>query len=196
MKKIFLFTLLTLFSATSASAFTSALNSREVCPVSEQITQNLRSGAYNGNYHPYTSGTVTEAHLLQRHLNRLGFSSGEEDGKIGPISTRAIQRMQTYLGTKPDGIVGPLTRAVLNNSCEPSSQICLTDVDPACGVVTYPCNGKTCVNETVKTYSNSCVLYRAGATYLYSGVCILPSLRAAIIQAHSSNSVFEDYATI
>jgi hypothetical protein len=51
-------------------------------------------------------------------LNRLGFSSGKEDGKLGPISTGAIMRMQTSLGTKPDGVVGPLTRAVLNNSCE------------------------------------------------------------------------------
>ena len=38
--------------------------------------------------------------------------------RILPLSTGDIQRMQISLGTKPDGIVGPNTRVVLNNSCE------------------------------------------------------------------------------
>ncbi len=90
----------------------------ELCPTSQQLTQNLRTGAYNGRYHAYTGGTVTQAHILQAHLNRLGFSSGVADGKLGPISDGAIKRMQTYLGLeKIDGIVGPNTRAKINYSC-------------------------------------------------------------------------------
>jgi|GEM_PF-6700819 len=38
-------------------------------------------------------------------------------GILGPITDGAIKRMQTYLGTKADGLVGPLTRALINNSC-------------------------------------------------------------------------------
>lgn len=90
------------------------------------MTQNLKApkvGAgyiRNGKYHWYTRATVTEAHILQKHLNRLGFNSGAVDGIIGPLTKGAILRMQKFLGTAQDGYVGPLTRALLNNSC-PSS---------------------------------------------------------------------------
>jgi hypothetical protein len=88
-----------------------------ICSTDQQITQNLKSGARNGRYHSYTGGIVTEAHILQAHLNRLGFESGPEDGILGPISDGAIKRMQAHLGTIVDGYVGPLTRALLNESC-------------------------------------------------------------------------------
>ncbi len=87
------------------------------CPADQLLTQNLRSGARNGRFHPYTRAIVTEAKILQAHLNRLGFNSGPVDGILGPISDGAIKRMQTFLGTKPDGFVGPITRGLLNNSC-------------------------------------------------------------------------------
>lgn len=50
-------------------------------------------------------------------MNRLGFKAGKEDGILGKNTEGAIKRMQTYLGTKADGLVGPKTRALLNNSC-------------------------------------------------------------------------------
>jgi hypothetical protein len=88
-----------------------------VCTTSQTLTQNLKSGSRNGKYNSYTKAIVKEAKILQAHMNRLGFSSGKEDGILGPISDGAIKRMQTFLGTKADGYVGPLTRALLNNSC-------------------------------------------------------------------------------
>lgn len=88
------------------------------CSVSQILTQNLKSGSRNGTYNSYTKGIVKEAALLQAHLNRLGFSSGKEDGILGKISDGAIKRMQTSLNTKPDGYVGPNTRAVINASCK------------------------------------------------------------------------------
>lgn len=88
-----------------------------VCATNQIISQNLKSGSRNGKYNSYTKAIVKEAKILQAHLNRLGFSSGKEDGILGPISDGAIKRMQTFLGTKADGYVGPLTRALLNNSC-------------------------------------------------------------------------------
>ena len=89
----------------------------ETCPASQTLTQNLRTGARNGTYHPYTRGVVTQANILQGHLNRLGFNSGISDGIIGTNTDGAIKRMQAYLGVKADGIVGPQTRAALNQSC-------------------------------------------------------------------------------
>lgn len=93
------------------------LGGGEQCSASQILTQNLKTGARNGVYHSYTKSMVTEANILQAHMNRLGFASGPEDGIIGPISDGAIKRMQTFLGTTPDGYVGPITRGLLNNSC-------------------------------------------------------------------------------
>ena len=120
MKKIIIILAVFLSIPVFASEYNLPFTSNELCPQSERLTQNLRAGAYNGRYHSYTKGIVRQAHLLQRHLNRLGFSSGKEDGKLGPISTASIKRMQTFLKTKADGIVGPKTRAALNNSCKKS----------------------------------------------------------------------------
>jgi hypothetical protein len=87
------------------------------CPAGQILTQNLRAPSRNGVFNSYTKGIVREAKILQAHLNRLGFNSGPEDGILGPISTGAIKRMQTYLKTYADGYVGPITRGLLNKSC-------------------------------------------------------------------------------
>lgn len=87
------------------------------CPADQLLTQNLKTGARNGRYNSYTGTIVTQANILQAHLNRLGFNAGPVDGILGPISDGAIKRMQTFLGTKADGYVGPITRGLLNNSC-------------------------------------------------------------------------------
>jgi peptidoglycan hydrolase-like protein with peptidoglycan-binding domain len=73
----------------------------------------------NGYYNSYTKAVVTEAHILQKHLKRLGFYDGEAkiDGIIGPKTKQAILNLQRYLGTPADGYVGPKTRALLNKSC-------------------------------------------------------------------------------
>lgn len=95
----------------------SAIPNIDACPADQLLTQNLKAPSRDGKYNSYTKGIVTEVKILQAHLNRLGFNSGKVDGILGPISTGAIKRMQTFLGTKADGYVGPLTRALINNSC-------------------------------------------------------------------------------
>lgn len=96
---------------------TNMVTDNALCPAHLLLTQNLRTGARNGRYHSYTKAVVTQANILQSHLNRLGFNSGKVDGILGPITDGAIKRMQIYLGTKADGYVGPITRDLINKSC-------------------------------------------------------------------------------
>ena len=93
------------------------LGNGELCAANMILSQNLTAPSRDGQYGTYTKATVTEAKILQAHMNRLGFESGPEDGIIGPITLGAIKRMQTFLGTIPDGLVGPITRGLINNSC-------------------------------------------------------------------------------
>jgi hypothetical protein len=51
---------------------------------------------------------------LQKFLNLKGFDSGLADGKFGPITQASVIRFQLANGLVGDGIVGPLTRVVLN----------------------------------------------------------------------------------
>lgn len=89
----------------------------EKCSLAQTLTQNLKTGDRNGKYSSWAKATITEAKILQAHLNRLGFSSGAVDGILGPITDGAIKRMQAFLGVTQDGYVGPKTRLALNNSC-------------------------------------------------------------------------------
>lgn len=87
------------------------------CPADQILTQNLKAGARNGKYNSYTKAVVKEVKILQAHMNRLGFNSGSVDGILGKLTDGAIKRMQKSLGTAQDGLVGPKTRALINNSC-------------------------------------------------------------------------------
>jgi len=116
MKKIILSLILVFLFSSNTFAFEKGLCSKDLI-----IHQNLRGSKVkyikNGRYDWYTRGIVKEAHILQKHLNRLGFNAGPVDGIIGPKTRGAILRLQKYLGTIADGYVGPKTRALLNNSC-------------------------------------------------------------------------------
>jgi peptidoglycan hydrolase-like protein with peptidoglycan-binding domain len=58
-----------------------------------------------------------EVSRLQETLNKLNFNTGIVDGWFGPITHKGVQMFQTANTLAPDGIVGPLTRGVLNNKC-------------------------------------------------------------------------------
>lgn len=96
---------------------TTGLGGGAQCSSEQILTQNLRSGARDGQYHSYTGTTVFEVKILQAHMNRLGFNSGPVDGILGPLTDGAIKRMQNFLGTAADGYVGSKTRALINTSC-------------------------------------------------------------------------------
>ena len=102
---------------TNTASSVTPVNSPATCPASQMLTQNLRSGARDGKYNSYTKAVAKEVAILQGHMNRLGFSAGSPDGIWGKTTDGAIKRMQKYLGTTQDGIVGPLTRGLINQSC-------------------------------------------------------------------------------
>ncbi len=96
---------------------TESNDKQKACPADQILTQNLKSGARNGFYNSYTKAVVKEVKILQSHMNRLGFNAGPVDGMLGKLTDGAIKRMQKFLGTSQDGLVGPKTRALINNSC-------------------------------------------------------------------------------
>ena len=63
---------------------------------------------------PYSATVQNEVMELQKFLNTAGFGPLVVDGKFGPMTKVAVIKFQLANGLKGDGIVGPLTRAVLN----------------------------------------------------------------------------------
>ena len=53
-----------------------------------------------GDIHPLARSKVIE---IQEKLNKAGFEAGEPDGRVGPITRRAIRRYQARHGLPPDG---------------------------------------------------------------------------------------------
>ena len=53
-----------------------------------------------GDIHPLARSKVIE---IQKRLNKAGFKAGEPDGRVGPITRRAIRRYQVKHGLPPDG---------------------------------------------------------------------------------------------
>lgn len=51
---------------------------------------------------------------LQKYLNKRNFAAGIEDGIFGAKTATALKAFQKGNGLTPDGLVGPMTRAVLN----------------------------------------------------------------------------------
>ncbi len=101
-----------------------------VCPTELIITDNIKIGARNGLYSDYNKGIVKQVAILQAHINRILSASYKEaagpvDGIFGPLTNKGVERLQTALNTflkpKPllviDGIIGPFTKAAINNSC-------------------------------------------------------------------------------
>jgi hypothetical protein len=109
------------------------------CPISQILTQNMKIGAIDGQFHNYTGETVTEVALLQQYINEIladayAQAAGPVDGIFGVLTKQGVERMQQALLERYgqdlgsygiDGIVGPFTRAAINGWCEgsvPSSE--------------------------------------------------------------------------
>jgi hypothetical protein len=60
--------------------------------------------------------TGSQVTILQRALAALGFSAGKPDGDYGPATQTAVARFQASNGLPQVGIVGPQTRAALQQA--------------------------------------------------------------------------------
>jgi hypothetical protein len=63
---------------------------------------------------PYSGALQSEVMELQKFLNTAGYGPLVVDGKFGPMTKADVIKFQLANGLKGDGIVGPLTRGVLN----------------------------------------------------------------------------------
>lgn len=61
-----------------------------------------------------------KASEIQTALKNAGFYTGAIDGKIGPITKKAVIEFQKANGLEADGKIGPKTWAVLNKHLNPT----------------------------------------------------------------------------
>lgn len=60
-------------------------------------------------------GTAVE--ILQEILIDAGYYNGEVDGRFGSGTRSAVKMLQTAVGVKADGVVGPVTREAMRELC-------------------------------------------------------------------------------
>ena len=90
----------------------------------------MKNGDTNGQYSSYNKARVTEVSILQAHINRI--LADEYTQAAGPVdkwfrsqTKHGVERLQTKLNQLLpkmtnlviDGIVGPYTKAAINQSC-------------------------------------------------------------------------------
>lgn len=86
-------------------------------PLSAQTTDTISPAVFlppAGSYKP-------SAREIQQALSNAGFNIGRVDGKIGPMTKKAIEEFQKANNLKADGKVGPQTWAVLGTYLNKSS---------------------------------------------------------------------------
>ena len=124
------------YAVTAEPAAVEEILGSGTCPQHITITQYLRRGGRDGVYDGYTDEVVDEVAILQAHINRIlgatyNEAAGPVDGIFGALTERGVRRLQEALNeiVQPnprlviDGIVGPFTKAAINNSCGGSHEI-------------------------------------------------------------------------
>lgn len=138
------------------------------CP---RITSSLGIGSRDGA----TYGAVSQ---LQQYLVQAGvYPEGQITGYYGPLTARAVARLQAQYGLDPVGVFGPQTRALVARMCgapDTSPVACTMEYNPVCGQPVHYCRpGTMCaaMMPQPKTYSNRCILKAENAMFLYDGEC-------------------------
>jgi hypothetical protein len=80
-------------------------------PTNNQV---LGATAHNFTIQLQIGDTGNEVKELQQYLQSHGYSAGPVDGIFGDILKKAVVDFQTSMNLWADGIVGPSTRAILN----------------------------------------------------------------------------------
>lgn len=100
----------------SGSSRTEVTPIAQVTPVvtPAAVGQVLGAEAFNFTLRLAIGSKGNEVMELQKFLNAANFGPLVVDGKFGPLTKAAVIKFQVSKELKGDGIVGPLTRAVLN----------------------------------------------------------------------------------
>ena len=155
----------------------------DMCP---HFWAGLSRGATDASSH----GDVSR---LQQFLLSQDFFHANISGYFGGDTETAVQQMQLSWGivtngtahTTGFGVVGPRTRDLMMKWCGGSPQpkastspvtACTLEYAPVCGQPPEPAcrhSNPACMIATQgpTTYSNTCLMKAAGATYLYGGQC-------------------------
>jgi murein L,D-transpeptidase YcbB/YkuD len=88
----------------------------EACERALILDQNLKAGARDGVSNTFSGSTAYEVGMLQKHLNRLGFTTSV-DGVFGSATAASVRSFQQSRGLNADGVVGLETRTLINSSC-------------------------------------------------------------------------------
>jgi peptidoglycan hydrolase-like protein with peptidoglycan-binding domain len=65
---------------------------------------------------------LEELEGVQDALKKLGYATGEVDGKDGPKTQAAVRAFQAHASIQIDGIVGPMTRQALVDELSAKSE--------------------------------------------------------------------------
>lgn len=173
---------LTLSAGANAEALSFAPNYWQYCP---SITVDLMLGMVD-------SWTGSQVSQLQMFLaqDRSIYPLGMVTGYFGYNTKSAVQNFQSRYGianarSAGYGVVGPQTRNLIRSLCSgggtypPQPEYCTLEYQPVCGQkMTCPSctntyGGVPCVGCYLmqKTYSNTCLLNKDGATLLHYGAC-------------------------
>ena len=83
-------------------------------PQSTQPSSVTTPSAYQFSSDMTVGDSGADVTALQNRLTQLGIYSGPITGYYGPLTAAAVRSYQTSRGISPVGVVGPLTRAMLN----------------------------------------------------------------------------------
>lgn len=85
-----------------------------VCQIKPDTVLMICDCKNNGRQVFFQSGSRgDEVRRIQAQITRWGFPGVKVDGVYGPETARAVAGFQRALGAKPDGVIGPVTWALL-----------------------------------------------------------------------------------
>lgn len=87
------------------------------------ITPASSSTSFSSAFTALPQGSVERAKAIQLALKQAGYYGGSVDGKVGPLTQKAIEDFQRAKGLKADGRVGSVTWAELEKYLPEESQI-------------------------------------------------------------------------
>ncbi len=99
----------------SASSSTQIIVNNQTTSTTTTTTTNTSSSTIHiFAIYLYPGMTSSEVTALQKVLTKLGYFSGPQSGYFGPMTKASVIKLQKSHGLNPLGVVGPATRALLN----------------------------------------------------------------------------------